>query len=209
MSKKIGVTLVLLILGITLYLLKIPFTSDAHVTTQKPFVTIEEVTLNKVIEKLQEKYVGVDVTITPNKELVLQVVGDVEYFNSIKKDMEAIARSVIEGSILKEYTVIFKRWDLIGHADKMIGKEIQLILQTLTYGLKDYEEIKRITTESQQRLITIHTTLKGKDKNAQKAAFEIEQKVKVLLKSNELNSLATLHSYSFKIVNIEGIEINS
>lgn len=212
MSRKIWIAAGILILGITPFkLLNQPFVSDTHIANQEPLLTIEESTLNKVIEKLHEKYVGVDVKTTSNKELKIQVIGDEEYFNSVKKDMEYLVSSIIESSILKDYIVVFERWDLIGDASEIFNKELQLILQTLMNGLKDYQEIKRISTEfeSQKSVITIHTSIKGSDKNKHKIAMKIEQKVNDIFNSKELNSLSNIDSYSIKIVNTEGLEINS
>ena len=212
MSKKIWIAAGILILGITsLNLLNPPFVFETHIENQEPLVMIEESTLNKVIEKLHEKYMGVDVKTTSNKELVLQVVGDEEYFNSVKKDMEYLVRSIIKSSILKDYIVVFERWDLIGDTSEIFNKELQLVLQILMNGLKDYKEIKYLSTksESQQSVITIHTSIKGSDKNTHKIVMEIEQKVNDILNSKELNSLSNIDSYSIKIVNTEGLEINS
>lgn len=106
MSKKILTITVILILGIISFnLLKIPFTLDTDVAkeNQEPLMTMKESTLKEVIGKLQQKYVGVDVKMTSNKELVLQVVGDEKYFRSVKNDMEYIARSVIDSSVLKDW----------------------------------------------------------------------------------------------------------
>ena len=91
-------------------------TAVANKEEQKPLFTKEEElhmsTLKRVTEKLHEKYVGVVVKSISKKELVIQVEGDEEYFNSVKKDIESIAKSVIKSSTLKDYTVVVERLDL-------------------------------------------------------------------------------------------------
>lgn len=211
MSKKVMVVGRILVLVIIAFsLLKIPFTSEFDVSNenQGPIVTTEKSTLKKVIEKLHEKYVGVDVKATSNKELLIQVVGDEPYIHSVKEDMESIVKSAIQNSILKDYVVVFERWELIGDMNKMSELEFRM-LHTLTDGLKDYQVVKHISTDSQQTNITIHTLIEGSDTNAQKEANEIEQKVNEILNSKELISVANIDTYRIQIVNIEGIKINS
>jgi hypothetical protein len=120
MLKRILSIAGILIVGITSFsLLNKPLEVDTAVANkeeQEPLVTKEEElnipTLKMVKEKLNEKYVVVDVKTTSKKELVIQVVGDEEYFNSVKKDMESIVKSVIKTSTLKDYSIVFERWDL-------------------------------------------------------------------------------------------------
>ena len=163
-----------------------------QIANPEPLVTIEESTLNKVIEKLHEKYVGVDVKITSNKELVIQVVGDEEYFNFVEKDIESLERSIIKGSILEDYKVVYERWDLIGDTSEIFNKEkeLHLLVQTLMNGLKDYQEIKHISSgfRSPKSIIIIHISIKDSDKNKHKIAMEIEQKVKDIFNSEELRN---------------------
>ncbi|MEK4229332.1 hypothetical protein [Solibacillus sp. FSL H8-0538] len=113
MLKRILITAGILIVGkVSFSLLNKPLevnTADVNKEKHEPLVTKEEQSIAKLKEKLHEKFVGVDVKTTLKKELVLQVEGDEEYFNSVKKDMASIAKSVIETSPLKDYTVIFER----------------------------------------------------------------------------------------------------
>ncbi|MGE7091919.1 hypothetical protein ACQKII_10790 [Lysinibacillus sp. NPDC048646] len=63
-------------------------TIDATKEEQEPLVTKEELQLSiskKITEKLHEKYVGVDVKTTSKKEITIRVVGNEEYFNSVKR----------------------------------------------------------------------------------------------------------------------------
>jgi hypothetical protein len=111
-----------------------------------------------VKEKLNENYVVVDVKPTSKKELVIQVVGDEEYFNSVKKEMESIAKSVIKTSTLKDYSVVFERWDLfkIPEEFKKEQKELLHLGKILMEGLKDYGVIGDIGTHYQNPLPFIH-----------------------------------------------------
>ncbi|WP_274310059.1 hypothetical protein [Solibacillus daqui] len=209
MLKKIWIAAVLFIVGvILLYLLKIPSTLDAHEVIQEPFISIEQATLNMIAEKLHERYVGVDVKTTSNNQLVLQVVGDEAYFNSVKTDMESLVRSEIKSTVLKDYSIVFNRFNMIGDINEVINKESQQMLETLMSGLKDYHEINYISTVSEQYII-IHTSLKGSDKQAQKVALEIEQKAMHLLNSMELKLSSISDPFNIKIVNVGGFEINS
>lgn len=210
MLKRIWIVAVLFLLGVVLlYLLKIPFTLIAHETNQEPTISKEESIVNKVAKKLHKRYVGVDVKTTTNKELVLQIVGDEAYFNSVKKDMESLVRNEIKSTVLEDYPIVFNRYIMIGDSDGKYDVELHLLLQTLVNGLKDYQEIKQIGSGTKQSLITIHTSILGTDKHAQKVAKEIEQKAKNLLNSNELQSLPRHASFRIKIVNSEGLEIIS
>ena len=211
MSKRIVMAAGILIMGIASFsLLNMPLafnTPVANKEEQKPLLTKEESTLKMVMEKLQEKYVGVDVKTTSNKELMIQVVGDEEYLNSVKKDMEYITRNVIKNSILKEYTVVFERWDLIGGSDEISNKELHIV-KTLMEGLRDYGVINNIGIKYQETSITIRTSIKGSDQNANKLAMEIEESANEILQSKELKSLSNIDSYKIKIMNTKGKEIN-
>ncbi len=211
MSKRILMVAGILIMGIAPFsLLNMPLVFNnpvANKEEQKSLLSLEESTLKMVIEKLQEKYVGVDVKATSNKELMIQVVGDEEYLNSVKKDMENITINVIKSSILKDYTVIFERWDLIGGSDKIFNKELHIV-KTLMKGLRDYGVIDNIGIKYQEISITIRTSIKGSDKNANKLAMEIEESANEILQSKELKSLSNIDSYKIKIMNNKGKEIN-
>lgn len=122
MLKKILIIVGILIVGIASLSLLIKSleanTAVANREEQKPLITKKEElnmsTLNIVTEKIHEKYkdlkfvVGTDV----KKELNIQIQENEKYFNSVKKDIESIAKSVIKSSILKNYTVVVKRLDL-------------------------------------------------------------------------------------------------
>ncbi|KGR76389.1 hypothetical protein [Ureibacillus sinduriensis] len=211
MFKKIMMVAGIFIMGIaSLILLSMPLAFNTPIVNkeeQKPLLTQEESTLKMVIEKLQEKYVGVDVKTTSNKELMIHVVGDEEYLNSVKRDMEYIARSIIKSSILKEYSIVFKRWDLIGGSDKIPNKELDII-KTLMKGLRDYDVIDNISIYYQETTITIRTSIKSSNENANKLAMKIEESANEILQSNELKSLSNIDSYKIEIMNTRGKEIN-
>ena len=178
---------------------------------QEP-VTQQELNRSRLIlvkEKLNEKYVGVDVKTTSKKELVIQVVGDEEYVNSVKNDMESIAKSVIKSTPLKGYTVHFERWDLFKILEEMTTdqQELHLIGETVMEGLKEYDLIGDIGTHY-QKSITIRTAIKGSNKDARKVAIEIEETVNAILHSKELKSIPHIDSYEIKVLNSNGKVLN-
>ena len=146
---------------------------------------------------------------TSKKELLIQVVGDEAYFNSVKKDMESIAKTVIKTSTLKDYTVVFERWDLFKMPEefKKEQKEILHLGKTIIEGLKDYDVIGNIGTDY-KKSITIHTSIKSSDKDAHKLAMEIEETVNEILHSKELNSVSHIDLYEIKILNVKGKVVN-
>jgi len=211
MLKRVLILAGILIVGISSFILlnnslKID-SAVANKEEQEPLITKEEELLTMVKEKLI--YAGVDVKTTSKKELVIQVVGDEEYFNSVKKDMESIAKSVIKTSTLKDYIVVFERWDLLKMPEefKKEHKELQHLSKNLMEGLKGYEVIVNIGT-NYQKSITIHTLIKGSDKDAHKLAMEIEETVNEILHSKELNSVSNIDSYEIKILNTKGKVVN-
>ena len=105
--------------------------------------------MNRVTEKIHEKYEGVVVNTTSKKELMIQVKENEEYFNSVKKDMESIAKSVIKSSALKDYTVVVERLDLsiVTEDVEKIHKELLHLTSTLMEGLKNYDVIGDIEIE--------------------------------------------------------------
>ena len=186
-------------------------TAVANIEEQKPSFTREEEllmsTLKSVSEKLHEKYEGVVVK-NSKKELVIQVEGNEEYFNSVKKDMESIAKSVIKSSTLKDYTVVAEGLDLpiITEDVEKIHKELLHLTSTLMAGLKNYDVIGDVEIEY-QKSITIQTSMNGLDKDTHKLAREIEETVNEILHSKELISVSHIDSYEIKILNTKGEEI--
>lgn len=213
MLKRILIIAGILIVGISSFILiNKPLEVDSAVANkeeQEPLVTKEEELLKMVKEKLNEKYVVVDVKKISMKEFVIQVVGDEEYFTSVKQDMESIAKSVITNSTLKDYIVVFERWDLFKMPEefKKQQKELLHLGKTLMEGLKDYGVIGDIGTDY-QKSITIQTSIKGSDNAAHKLAMEIEETVNEILQSKELNSVSQIYSYEIKILNANGKVVN-
>lgn len=177
---------------------------------QSPLFTEEEkqriATLEKVTEKLHPQYHSFVVSSNSDKEIVIQVLENEDYFNSVKKEMELITENEIKSSPLEKYTVIVKRIDQSlfseSEEDRNSHNELVLLMQSLREGLKDYG-IGDIDTD--QEFISIHTTIKDSDKEVQKLAMEIEEKAKTI--SKELNS-AFIDSYKIKIVNSKGEVLN-
>lgn len=95
MVKRFGLVIGLLVVIISLLTLfdKIKIDNKSETTKEgQPLITNEELSLSRLKDKLLEKYVGIDVKTTAEKELVIQVVGEEDYFQSVKKDMESIAK---------------------------------------------------------------------------------------------------------------------
>ncbi|MFJ7737707.1 hypothetical protein ACIQ2D_15445 [Lysinibacillus sp. NPDC097287] len=213
MFKRILMIAGMLLVGIaSLSLINKPLEVDTDDTNKKmkeSLVTKEERSIDVLREKLHEKYVGVDVKTTSKKELVIQVVADKDYFNSVKKDMASIAKRVIETSPLKDYTVVFERWELsslVGETS-MTDKAFPLLIETLAKGLKEYEVFENIVIEVQP-FIMVNTSIKGSGKDARKLAMEIKEKVNEMLYSKELDSIADIDSYEIVILNASGEVIN-
>ena len=210
MMKKILNIIGILLVGIaSLSLLNKGLEVDSSITNKEEqlesLITKEEDLLKKVKEKLTEKYV-IDIKTTSKKELLIQVVGDEKYFNSVKKDMESIAKTVIKTSTLKDYTVVFERWDLFKMPEefKKEQKEILYLGKTIMEGLKDYKIIENIGTHD-QKSITIYTPIKSSDEDAHKLAMEIEETVNEVLHSKELNAVSHIE---IKILNNKGKVVN-
>lgn len=212
MLKRILIIAGLLIVGIASFSLLNKPSAVANKEEQEPLVKVEEVhipTLERVKEKLNEKYAVVDVKTTSKKELLIQVVGDEEYINSAKKDIESIAKSVTKTSTIKDYSIVLKRWDLFKMPEeyKKEHKELLHLGKTLMEGLKGYGVIGDIGFHY-QKSITIQTSFKASDKDAHKLAIEIEETVNEILHSKELNSISRIDSYEIIIVNTHGKVVN-
>ncbi|WP_027408482.1 hypothetical protein [Anoxybacteroides tepidamans] len=96
MFKKILISAgILIILGTSSYsLINKPSKADTAVENQKEqkrVVTKEKEqminTLERVAAKIHKKYQSVVVSMNSEKELVIQVKGDQDYFNSVKNDI--------------------------------------------------------------------------------------------------------------------------
>ncbi|SFP97361.1 Protein of unknown function [Psychrobacillus psychrotolerans] len=172
-------------------------------------------TLSEVTEKIHEKYDELEFGVSSNSEIKLrvQVKENEEYFNSVKKDIESIAKNVIKSSTLKDYTVVVERMDLsfVTVETENINKELSHIALSLMEGLKHNDLFENINTEYQneyEKSITIQTSIKGSDKDAHELAMEIEAKVNEILHSKELNSISNIDSYEIKILNAKGKKVN-
>lgn len=195
-----------LLVGIAVFsLINKPLEVDTD-KMKESLITKEEQSMATLREKLHEKYVGVDVKTTSKKELVIQVVADEVYFNSVQKDMASIAERVIETSPLKDFTVVFERWELSSVVGET-SKADTLLIETLAKGLKDYEVFENIVIEVQS-YISVYTSIKGSNKDARKLALEIKEKVTEMLFSKELDSMADINSYEIVVLNASGEVIN-
>jgi hypothetical protein len=141
--------------------------------------------------------------------LTIQVQGNKDDFDSIKKDIELIAKNVIKTTPIKEYTVIVEWVDLsiVKEEHKNINKELSYLTHNLMKGLKNYDVIGDIGTEY-QKSITIQTSIEGKGEEAHISALEIEEIVNEILNSKELSSVSKIESYKVIILNADGKAVN-
>lgn len=200
-------TMVVAIFSLVAKLMEVESTENKEM--QQSFITKEQLSIAKLKEKLREIYVGVDVKTTPKKQLVLQVVADEDYFNLVKKDMEPIAKSVMETSPFKDYTVIFERWEFTSEKDdkKLIDKELSHFLKAIVVGLQEFDVFKNITTDH-HTFITVQTSIIGSEKNAQKVALEMEEIIYGILRSQEKNEVTPINEYKVKVMNSQGEVLN-
>ncbi|MGX9134656.1 hypothetical protein ACWV26_09790 [Rummeliibacillus sp. JY-2-4R] len=210
MSKRVILIAGILLISITSLILlnkSLKVDSFANKEEQELFTTKEKQSISQLKDKLGAKYVWFDVKTTSKKELVIQVVGDDEYFNSVKDNMATIAKSVMRTSALKHYTIVFERWDFnTDENDETFKKEKELSIlgADLTESLKDYEVIRSITAKYQKSL-TIETSIKGSNNEAHQLANKIEATVNEFL---QLNLLSHSDSYEINILNINGKLVN-
>ncbi len=200
-------TMVVAIFSLVAKLMEVESTENKEM--QQSFITKEQLSIAKLKEKLREIYVGVDVKTTPKKQLVLQVVADEDYFNLVKKDMEPIAKSVMETSPFKDYTVIFERWEFTSEKDdkKLIDKELSNFLKAIVVGLQEFDVFKNITTDH-HTFITVQTSIIGSEKSAQKVALEMEEIIYGILRSQEKNEVTPINEYKVKVMNSQGEVLN-
>ncbi|MFJ7952135.1 hypothetical protein ACIQZG_11470 [Lysinibacillus sp. NPDC096418] len=204
MVKRILIIAGILLVGIATYsMLTKLIEDDTNKKMKESLVIKEEQSIAVLREKLHEKYVGVDVKTTSQKDLVIQVVADEVNFYSLKKDMASIVKSVIETSPLKNYKVVFERWELSSINDEAHP----LLIKTLANGLKQYEVFENIVIEA-QAFIMVNTSIKGLNKDAREVAMEMKEKVNEMFHSKELNSIADIESYEIVILNASGEAIN-
>ncbi|MCM3358769.1 DUF4030 domain-containing protein [Psychrobacillus sp. MER TA 171] len=223
MLKRILIITGILIVGIASFsLFNKPSEVDTAVANKEepePLSTQEREqhfsTLNTVTEKIHEKYGELEFAVSSNSkiELNVKVKENEEYFNSVKRDIESIAKNVIKSSTLKDYTVVVERMDLsfVTEETENINKELSHIASSLMEGLKHNDVFGNINTEYQneyEKSITIQTSIKGSDKDAHKLAMEIEETVNEILHSKELNSVSNIDSYKIIILNAKGKVVN-
>lgn len=198
--------MVIVIMATCSFVIKIFADDWSDNKAQQEFIaTKEETSIATLKEKLNEQYVGVDVKTTAQKELVFQVVADEERFNLVKKEIEPIAKSVVATSFLKEYKMVFERWELtsVNNKNNQIDKELSSFFKMIVEGLKEFELFKSITTDHQS-FITIQTSINGSNKEAQQMALEMAEAVNGVLHSEERKEVPPKNTYAIKVVNLQG-----
>ncbi|WP_445477789.1 hypothetical protein ACULLL_15265 [Lysinibacillus irui] len=208
MVRKFGLVIGLLVVIIAILILfdklVVDDTSEANKEAQQP-ITNEELSRSRLKEKLLEKYVGIDVKTTEEKELVIQVVGTEDYLQTVKHDMESIAKNAIKSSPLKNYPIVFERWEFTSLRDdnKKIGDDINLLMEELITGLEDFDVYEYLVIEN-RTTITIQTTIKGATDEGIQLALGIEEAIKKIVQANASHN----NSYVINILNAQRQKIN-
>ncbi|MEA0554939.1 hypothetical protein U1P98_10150 [Lysinibacillus irui] len=208
MVRRFGLVIGLLVVIIAILILFDKLVVDDKSVANKgeqPPITNEELSLSRLKEKLLEKYVGIDVKTTEEKELVIQVVGTEDYLQTVKKDMESIAKNAIKSSPLKNYPIVFERWEFTSLRDdnKKIGDDINLLMEELIAGLEDFDVYEYLVIEN-RTTITIQTTIKGASHEGIQLAIGIEEAIKKIVQANASQN----NSYVINILNAQRQKIN-
>ncbi|WP_155591624.1 hypothetical protein [Lysinibacillus cavernae] len=208
MVKRMG-----LVIGLSLVIISVIILFDKLVEDNiseenkeaQPLITNEELTLSRLKDKLLEKYIGIDVKTTEEKELVIQVVGEEDYFQSVKKEMESIAKSATKSSTLKDYPIVFERWEFTSLLDgnKMMGSDINLLIEDLIKGLQAFDVYEYLVIEN-RTTITIQTTIKGSNSEALKLATRMEETINKIVQTNAFQN----QSYVINVLNAQREKIN-
>ncbi|MCS1391941.1 hypothetical protein NXZ77_10190 [Lysinibacillus boronitolerans] len=208
MGKRFGLVIGLLVVIISMLILFDIFAGEKRSEANKEaqsLITNEELSLARLKDKLLEKYVGIDVKTTEEKELVIQVVGGEDYFQSIKKDMESIAKNAIKTSPLKDYPIVFERWEFTSLLDnnKVMGDDMNLLMEELIAGLEAFDVYEYLVIEN-QTTITIQTTIKGATNEALALALRMEEAIKKIVQAK----VSQNDSYVINILNAQREKLN-
>lgn len=208
MGKRFGLVIGLLVVIISMLVLFDKFAGEKRSVANKEaqsLITNEELSLARLKDKLLEKYVGIDVKTTEEKELVIQVVGGEDYFQSIKKDMESIAKNALKTSPLKDYPIVFERWEFTSLLDnnKIMGDDMNLLMEDLIAGLEAFDVYEYLVIEN-RTTITIQTTIKGATHEAFELALRMEEAIKKIVQEEASQN----DSYVINILNAQREKIN-
>lgn len=208
MGKRFGVVIGLLVVIISMLVLFDKFAGEKRSEENKKaqsLITNEELSLTRLKDKLLEKYVGIDVKTTAEKELVIQVVGEEDYFQSIKKDMESIAKNALKTSPLKDYPIVFERWEFTSLLDKnkIMGDDMNLLMEDLIAGLEAFDVYEYLVIEN-RTTITIQTSIKGATHEALELSLRMEEAIKKIVQAKASQN----DSYVINILNAQREKIN-
>ena len=78
-----------------------------------PIVSKEAEAISHLKEALHDIYIGIDVKLTSDNELLIQFVGDEEYFRSVQKDIEGVTEKAMKTSAIGDYPIVFQRFDFV------------------------------------------------------------------------------------------------
>ncbi|KOY80923.1 hypothetical protein I6G82_04690 [Lysinibacillus macroides] len=200
----IGLFLALMVVVILFIKLSEDKTSKVN-REEQSLLPQEELSQAALQEKLLETYVGIDVKRTEKKELVIQVVGDAEYFLSIKNDLESIAKQAIKDTVLEDYTIVFERWELTSLLDpnKKMDDDTNFLIEALIEGLQAFDVYEYLTLKNRTTII-IQTTIKDVNQEARRLITKMEDTVNKIIQTN------TSHNdlYTIYIVDAQQKKIN-
>ncbi|KPN97002.1 hypothetical protein AO843_01275 [Lysinibacillus sp. ZYM-1] len=208
MVKRMGLVTGLLLVIIAIIILFNKFV-DGNIPEgnieKGPIITKEELNLSLLKDKLLEKYVGIDVKTSAEKELVIQIVGGEEYVQSVKKDIESIVKNTIKTSTLKDYPIVFERWEFTSLIDgnKAMGNDINLLMEDIIKGLQAFDVYEYLILEN-RTTFTIQTTIKGANDEALQLATKMEDTIKKIVQTNVTQN----DSYVIHILNVQREKIN-
>ncbi|TKD72314.1 DUF4030 domain-containing protein [Pseudalkalibacillus hwajinpoensis] len=86
---------------------------------------------------------------------------------------------------------------------EMVSREMTLITMNVKEALKDNDVVGDIHTNYQES-VTIQTSIKSSDKNAEDLKNDIEKTVAEIMKSDELKTLSNIDTYEIYVTNEDG-----
>lgn len=204
MHRRLRIIIGLLLATIAVVILFAEGREPKIVQEERRLITQEAFTQATLKEKPLETYVGIDVKRTADKELVIQVVGGEEYFLAIKDDLMSIAKNTIQNSVLKDYTIVFERWELTSLLDyQKMDDSTNFLIEALLEGLQAFDVYEYLTLEN-QTTITIHTTIKDANHEALTLVAKMEDTINKIVQTNAPQQAA----YVIHILNAQREKIN-
>lgn len=147
-----------------------------------------------------------------SNEISIEIIGESEYYNSVKNEIETIIKNVIRSTEFENYSVhiyLSKINQIVSQKDKedlILLKEVYTnlnILLTESYS----EQIVRITINNNQELIVKVETKLNKKQKSISIGKEIESEIYTFLEENQ-NEIIKGKPIKIYIYNKHGKKIN-